>query len=128
VQSNWIGTDPSGTQPLGNQGNGVLISNAAGNLIGGSAPFNIIAFNRGSGVAVTGTTATSDSILENSIFANGALGIDLGSDGVTPDDSAGHTGPNDFQDFPVLSAATGDAAGTTVSGTLNSTPNATFDL
>src|SRR5205807_203595 len=49
--------------------------------------------------------------------------IDLGSDGVTPNDNKDpDTGANDFQNYPVLSAAYGHTA----IGTLNSLPNSTF--
>jgi hypothetical protein len=89
----------------------------------------VIAFNGGGGVVISGGPGSA-SILGNSIFANGGLGIDLSittfpMDGVTLNDSSGHTGPNNFQNFPVLTSA---AAGsnTTITGTLNSTPNTTF--
>jgi len=36
----------------------------------------------------------------NSIFNNGALGIDLGDNGPTANDSLPHTGPNNYQNFP----------------------------
>ena len=128
VLGNRIGTDITGTQPLGNRGDGVLISESAGNTIGGTAAGNLIAFNAGRGVAVIGNTSTGDAVLGNALVSNGGLGIDLGGDGVTLNDSAGHTGPNHFQNFPVLTSATKSSAGTTVAGTLHSTANAPFHL
>src|SRR5258706_3929301 len=97
---NLIGTDISGTKPLGNSGNGVQIDAfAASNRIGGVAAGegNTIAFNRGNGGAVdTSSNAPGNSIRRNSIFSNGALGIDLSSDCVTPNHPAdADTGPNE---------------------------------
>ena len=56
VEGNDIGTDSTGTQPLGNGADGVHIQdNAFNNSIGGTAAKagNIIAFNGGTGVVVT---------------------------------------------------------------------------
>jgi hypothetical protein len=86
----------------------------------------------GNGVEVVG--GTGNAILGNAIFSNMLLGIDLNGqgftagDGVTPNTPGGpHTGPNDLQNYPVLtSAVTSDAS--TITGTLNSTPNSTFRL
>ena len=111
VEGNKIGTDATGTLSLGNAYDGVRIdAGASNNTIGGTVAGagNIIAFNGGNGVTVgddATDASTGDAILENAIFANTQLGIDLGNDGVTLNDSSGHTGPNLFQDFPVLSSA-----------------------
>ncbi len=129
VEGNDIGTDVTGTLPVSN-GNGVLIDQGASdNTIGGtsSALANTIAFNLGNGVTVGSSPTdgtTGDEILGNSIYSNGSidsnsgLGIDLGDDSVTLNDSEGHTGPNLFQDFPVITAATSAAGNTEISGTL----------
>jgi hypothetical protein len=62
----------------------------------------------------------------NSIHDNAGLGIDLGGaypspgpDGVTLNDSQGHTGPNNFQDFPIVTSTVVSGLNVTVSGTLN---------
>ena len=71
---------------------GVLIENAASqNTIGGTAAGagNIITSNPGDGIAVGSSAtdaSTGNALLGNAIFSNG-LGIDLGSDGVTLNDS-----------------------------------------
>lgn len=144
VAGNYIGTDASGTKPLSNGGDGVFIfggilpggANAGNqNIIGGSVPAagNTIAFNHGAGVGLiisnAGAIGIDNSIRLNSIFSNAGLGIDLGDDGVTandPGDADG--GPNDLQNFPVLTSATSGRSGTTVAGNFNSTANTNFVL
>lgn len=74
---------------------------------------NVIYSNGGAGVVVVGGTANR--ISQNSIYANGiiadALGIDLDAssgagDGVTLNDNGdSDAGPNDLQNFPIISAA-----------------------
>jgi hypothetical protein len=55
------------------------------------------------------------------MFTSGGLGIDLGRDGVTLNDSAGHTasGANYFQNFPVLTSAFTNGTTTTITGTFS---------
>jgi hypothetical protein len=55
------------------------------------------------------------------MFTTGGLGIDLGRDGVTLNDSAGHTasGANYFQNFPVLNSAFTNGTGTTITGSFS---------
>ncbi len=123
-----------------NRRDGVRIFNGASdNLVGGTDDDagNIITYNGVNGVTigadpVTGgsnptDTSVDNGILGNSIFANAVLGIDLGNDGPTPNTPGGpHSGPNHLQNFPVLNSATSNSSGTTITGTLNSTPNTTF--
>ena len=93
---------------------------------------NAIFDNSGAGVDVgsfSGDTTTGDAILSNSIYGNSALGIDLGDDYITQNSPGGpHFGPNDLQNYPVLTAAATFNGSTYVAGTLNSTPDATFTL
>ncbi len=128
IRTNFIGTDVTGTAPVPNLVGGIFV-NASGNFIGaipGSGNTgNTIAFNTGAGILVN--SGTSIGIQGNAIFSNDALGIDLGPPGVTPNDANDtDTGANNLQNFPVLTAATVSAGTLTVTGTLNSTPNATF--
>ncbi len=128
LQGNFIGTDVGGTGALPNAGDGVLlVLGAANNTIGGTAAGagNAIAFNR-TGVLLLDSTTTGNSILGNAVFANSGPGIDLGGDGVTPNDALGHTGPNNFQNFPVLTQVTAAGGSRTVFGRLDSTPGTTF--
>ena len=131
VQGNYIGTDVNGTIDLGNSSHGVTIeSGASNNAIGGATPGarNVISANGAHGVVIGGPS-TGNSVQGNSIFSNGALGIDLGNDGVTPNDTGdGDTGANNLQNFPELTSATSGATSTTIEGTLDSTDNTTFKL
>ena len=85
IENNWIGTDATGTIARPN-GRGVRVLTSS-NRVGGTAPgaANLIAFNTGAGIAIE--TGAANSIYENSIFANGGLGIDLDSNGVTLNDA-----------------------------------------
>jgi hypothetical protein len=106
---------------------GIHIATGGNDQIGGSPTLaNTIA---GSWVGVeVEQDSTAVTIRANSIFDNHAMGIDLGHDFVTLNDSHPHTsGPNYWQNFPVLSAAyAGPSAA--VLGTLESTPNTSFTL
>lgn len=126
---NDIGLDPSG-RPAGNGGNGVRITaGATNNRIGDVAlgAANRIANNAMAGVFVE--SGTGNSIRGNSIYRNGALGIDLAPAGVTPNDHCdGDTGPNLLQNFPVISSASSLGGVTTVTGSLDTTPSSSFTL
>jgi hypothetical protein len=128
VEGNHIGTDASGTAPRINGNSGVALLNLAS---WNGIYANVIAFNRGSGIQVGANPddpCTNNDIQYNSIFENFGLGIDLGNDGVTPNQPAGTPGPNNWQSYPVLSLAFSDGTSTVVAGTLQSTPNSTFDV
>ena len=130
VEGNLIGTDITGSNALGN-GTGIGIDGgSSNNTIGGVATgaANTIAFSAGTGVNVDATAGTGNEIRLNSIFSNTGPGIDLGGNGVTPNNSAGHVGPNNYQNFPVITAVTSAGGVTTVTGTLNSTPGTTFAI
>ena len=71
----------------------------------------------GDGVYVDATGGTGNEIRLNSIFSSTGLGIALGSSTtVTLNNSAGHVGPNDYQNFPVLSFVSSAGGMTTVTG------------
>ncbi|MBI2834372.1 MAG: hypothetical protein HYX76_08100 [Acidobacteria bacterium] len=132
VRGNFIGTDAAGTAALGNLLDGVRID-APNNTVGGTTlatAQNRIASNGGRGISVVSNTSTGNLLRFNRIYSNGSLGIDLGADDVTANDTGdGDSGPNDLQNFPVLTQATSDGAGgVTIQGSLNSTANTQFDI
>jgi hypothetical protein len=106
VQGNGIGTDASGTARIPNTGYGVYIhTSASGNSIGGTntGAGNRIAFNGDDGVYIQ--AGTNNAIRANSISTNGTalnqLGIDLGVNGVTPNDTGdADGGANQLQNWP----------------------------
>jgi hypothetical protein len=120
ILGNYIGTDVTGAQPLGNGFAGIVVDGARGIPIGGVAAGagNVIAFNHGDGVTVY--SGTGNAISRNSIFSNGGLGIDLGGDGVTLNDPGDtDAGPNNLQNFPVLTSALVSPGGLVVRGTID---------
>ena len=129
VQGNYIGTDFTGTNALANGfANVALWGGSTGNLVGGTGAGagNVIAFAGGPGVVLYDPTTTNNAIRGNSIFSNGGLGIDFYNDGVTLNHAGFLAGPNDLQNFPVITNAFGYAASTIISGTLNSLANQPF--
>jgi len=135
VQGNYIGTDSSGTMNLGNTTEGIYISVADDNDIGGTAAGsgNIIAFNGAPGnffAGVSINSSTGDSILGNSIFSNTGLGINLGANNTVEPNDLGDadTGANTLQNYPVLTSVTNGGGQTNIVGTLNSVANKTYRL
>jgi hypothetical protein len=133
VQGNLIGTAADGSSALGNSSFGVVIWNAPrGNQIGGAATGagNVIACNsRGVIVDANPTNSVNNSILGNRIFGNAALGIDLYPAGVRSNDSGdGDTGPNNYQNYPVLSSVRTAGTQIEVTGTLNSAASTSFRI
>jgi hypothetical protein len=132
VQGNLIGTDKNGTADLGNQQDGIRI-NGFKNVVTN----NIVAFNDDNGVEVfkSGTiTPVGNRILSNSIFDNQALSLDFNDatdappEGREQDLKDPDTGPNNLQNFPVITAATSTGTTTTITGTLRSKPLKSFTV
>ncbi len=127
VQGNSIGTNTTGNAVLGNGSNGVAVQ-GVNNRIGGTGTgeTNFIAFNGATGVSVSvGGASAGNAIRRNAIFANGALGIDEGAAGVTPNDTPDSDG---VQNFPVISSASTLGTSTTITGSLSSIPNTNYEL
>ncbi|MHB9080190.1 MAG: type VI secretion system tube protein Hcp [Pirellulaceae bacterium] len=143
LQGNFIGTNRDGTAAIANAQHGVLVENARGVLIGADGDGiaddregNIIAYNTSAGISVSGDASQNNSIRGNAIYANGGTGIDLGNDGVTPNDNGNleagvvpdlDLGPNALQNFPELQNVQPGVA-TRVTGLLRSTPATAFVL
>ncbi|MBL7184511.1 MAG: right-handed parallel beta-helix repeat-containing protein, partial [Anaerolineae bacterium] len=85
VQGNYVGTDVTGTAALPNNTDGIYIFNVSSdNLIGGTAQgqANLIAFNGGDGVEVSGGYgAKHNTITRNRIHSNTGKGIALPNSG-----------------------------------------------
>lgn len=144
VQGNLIGTDATGSAALSNGstilGSAAIVVSGNNNLIGGTAPGagNVIAFNlgapysstvQGHGEGVVVFNGTGNTIRGNSIYSNAGLGIDLKDDGVTANDPCDTDfGPNNIQNFPVLTKAVVVGSSTRVIGTLNSQASTTYQL
>jgi hypothetical protein len=134
IQGNFIGLDATGHGGLGNQGAGIFIG-GTGASIGGTAPFagNVIAFNDGA-VIVPDAQSSGIAILGNVIFGNGLSarsvgGIDLGYDGVTPNDACdADSGANGLQNFPVLTSASAHDGVVDVDFTLNAAPSTAYRI
>ena len=137
VQGNLIGVGADGSTPVPNRVQGVRISEALNTTVGGSAPGagNVIAFNGPdesigvNGIELIGDGTKNISIRGNSVYSNGRLGIDINPSGVTANDAGDvDGGPNNRQNFPLITSVVSTAGQTTIAGTLNSTPNTTFVL
>jgi hypothetical protein len=151
ISLNRIGTLADGVTPLPNGSHGIEILNASSSNFIGALPAlnleslrsasdrlsrqggafgpNTIAFNGGDGIFIGPTAGTGNGVLQNSIFSNGGLGIDLGPDGVTANDPQDpDTGPNNLQNFPVITSVTPGAGSVTIQGTLNSLPSTSFEI
>ncbi len=139
----FIGTDVTAMHDLGNQGNGIFVAppgtfapHAAAEgpsppvqLVAMNRGRTIVAFNRRNGAVMTTSSDTRWDISGCSFFSNHLLAIDLGNDGVTPNDPCdSDSGPNDLQNYPILSAALSTGEQITITGSLDSLPNSTFVL
>ena len=128
VYDNIIGLDIN-LAPLPNSREGVCIGQygtgqwgyAPDNTIG---PGNIIAHNGRHGVMVwehwsNTINADSNQVTQNSIYDNILLGIDLGNDDVTLNDTSDpDAGPNQVLNFPVITSAIYSGGQTTITGTI----------
>ncbi len=122
ITRNKIGTDITGTLPLGNGIDGVRIATGPQHTIIGGSPANanIIAFNTGNGVTIMNDNDDFNLISCNSIFSNGGLGIDLYLPGVNSNDSGdGDTGPNQEMNYPEIDSVVYQAGETIIYGTLD---------
>ena len=134
IVGNYIGSNAAGDGPVPNVLFGVHVGGSTqGARIGGTeaGAGNLIAFNFGDGVALSsGTSFDSRVALRgNSIFSNGDLGLDLGSNGPDVNDPLdADSGGNFGQNYPVLTAVSTEGGSTTIAGTLDSTPNKTFTV
>lgn len=127
---NTIGSGVDG-RALGNGDNGAYFHNGAIGAL--SAVFSQVgtagpgvAHNAGAGVRVT-----NDSIVDitGPVFGNLGLNIDLGGTGPTANEVGdADTGANELLNYPVITSAVNETAGTRIRGTINSRPNSQVEL
>jgi hypothetical protein len=141
VQGNTIGISADGTTPLPNNSHGIEVWGGGNNMIGGASPGagNRIAYN-GLGqqqIAANGVTiqsSTGNAILGNLIYRNRRLAIDLvggteNSFGVTENDATdSDTGPNNLQNYPLLTSASSSGDRVLISGSITSTANTQYRI
>ena len=143
VQGNFIGTAVDGASPLPNStavvnsSGGIFINRSMNTIIGGtgSGAGNVIAFNGRAGIVMFNIADSSiangvgNTIRGNSIFGNEGLGIDLKGDGVTPNDANdADKGPNNLQNFPVISSFSSFAPQASIQGSLNSAASTAYTI
>ncbi|HEX8680724.1 MAG TPA: CSLREA domain-containing protein, partial [Ardenticatenaceae bacterium] len=119
---------PVSYDPRGNGGDGIFISAegdpSTNNLIGGNLPVeqNVIANNGSDGVAIV--VGTGNRVQRNAMFNNSEQGIDLGDNGLTPNDPGDFDGspppdalgdtddsPNHLQNYPTMDTAIINSSG-----------------
>jgi hypothetical protein len=116
VLGNHIGTNASGATTFGNTNLGISFeSGATANIIGGTAAGepNIIAYNTGDGVFITGAGTDGNRISGNAIYGNGGLGIDLAPNGVGTGGGA-----NNNKARPVITSLIPSGADQTITATV----------
>jgi hypothetical protein len=80
-------------------------------------------------VDITGDTSVDNAIIQNSIAPGAYIGIQLATSDHSnhlPNHTGAVAGPNDDQNYPVLSSALVSGKQTSVTGTLSSAPNTSF--
>lgn len=134
IAGNFIGCAyvSSALTPYGNGRDGIRIeensfwSTRIGDSLNTGA-INFIGFNNGDGISIINDN--NNRLYRNAIFYNSELGIDLGNDGVTPNDPMDSDfGTNSLLNYPVLTSAVACANGVVVEGTLNTEPNKPFRI
>lgn len=133
ILNNWIGVAADKKSPLGNEGDGIAVKGGgfpAGSTSDILIQGNTIAHNVKVGVSVENSSASDVRIVQNQIYDNGRLGIDLGDDGVTLNDKDDtDNGPNSLINFPVISSVSIVDGKLHISGSLNSRDhNGSFDI
>lgn len=118
VLGNLLGRNPADTAARTlTTGITFLSTGLTGATVGSLAAPNRI---RSSTVGIRLAAGIGIDFAANVVFTSAALGIDLGSDGVTPNDTNDtDVGPNDLQNFPLITSAQRVLGGISLSGTLD---------
>jgi len=127
IAFNRVGITASGGN-VGNQGAGIrLLGDADGNAV----TDNLVFFNGGDGILLEATASGAAGqpdgcpIRRNRCGSNGGLGINLRPIGqpasvvTTNDKDDPDSGPNDLQNFPIITGLSSNGTSTTINGTLN---------
>ena len=126
VSGNLIGTDLTGLAPLGNTAGGIFLDTQVEDVV---ASGDTIAHNGGPGFSVEGGASTGNRISQAVTFDNTGLAVDLAGDGVTANDADdADSGPNELQNYPVITAAEITDTGTDIAGTLDSLASTNFTI
>lgn len=128
IQGNRIGVGVDGTSAIGNARHGINVS------VGARIIANQIANNVHAGIHVNNGVLFVSTV-ENKLWQNGGLGVDLNfgsalnGDGVSPNDPMDtDAGPNNGQNFPLLGELRRSQSGISGALRLNSTPNQSFRI
>ncbi|HTP00213.1 MAG TPA: PxKF domain-containing protein [Anaerolineales bacterium] len=81
---------------------------------------------QGAGIVVA--SGSGNVIQRNSIHGNGGVGIDLGGDGATFDHAGAISGPNGYQNYPILNLATSTGSTMRVVGSLVADPGQLYTV
>jgi hypothetical protein len=122
VLSCHIGISADLKHALPNHGDGIEFFESSGC----TAESNIIANSSEAGVNVADDSSVGDRIIQNSIFSNTGLGINLGGDDTDtplPNHAGNVAKPNHDQNYPALSSAVEHDNATFITGTLSTTAN-----
>ena len=138
LSGNRVGTNTVGTN-LGNGSDGIYIAAfdpnsshssfyGSGGYVGPNTelalPGNKVAFNGGDGLRIVSPTSFCGA-MGNEFWSNVGQSIDLGNNGVNANDAGdSDSGPNELQNFPVISFATPAR----VVGTIQSKPNMVYAI
>ncbi|MFN1834311.1 right-handed parallel beta-helix repeat-containing protein [Balneola sp. MJW-20] len=118
IKGNLFGTNENGDNLGG--GTGIFVRDATNNTIGSINAGNIIAYMSSKAILITDNSgqATGNNLRGNIMLANALIGLDLGGDNVTVNDTGdADEGPNRLQNYPVVSSVEYDSVNSQV--TLN---------
>jgi parallel beta-helix repeat protein len=101
LQTNYIGVKTDNS-PLGNGLQGIMLDGTSRTYVDPGR----VSYNHGAGIALIGdNTAINNKIYIEHDYDNDGLAIDLGNDGPTNNDPSDlDTGPNHYQNYPVLTS------------------------
>ena len=126
VQGNIIGLNATQSGSVPNGSSGIELygpgDGGSNNIIGGTGAGNVISGNGGVGIKLRG--GSGNLILQNSIYANNGIGIDLNADSISLNNGTKNsTLPNYEMDFPVFSSAKLNGTTLTFEGYVGSSPS-----